>query len=551
MLSDADAFPEDQRLEQGAVRAYRASLASPSRKGFGLALLASGEAEAFLVEDSLPLAVLDHPGYARFETLTLAPRGRTGALQIVRVAAHEQNIGVGIEWHGRMRLGRAAYTQLTPGGALPAARSNTTTGEDGQLIWFDDRDLGASAAIALPTHANLPAGMSLPFIVAIAFGDTLEDAVRETVVLAGDAHALVGAEVRERRSWWQGVGRAAESDRAIRRAAAYALDCAAARAGDDLVAVLADHEILPLVWTRDAYYVCRMLLELAPHDERVRTVVDGFLRWLFDAAERPGGWWPRASLANGVAKDPVFQLDQQLYPFLLLEDHARLTGEPELADRYATRRDEIIRALLARRTAFGLIAADETPADDPSEQPFHFSSHVLLWRVLRDLDPPAAAAVRVATLAHFSDAGRFAYAVSGAGAEGARHYHDANDLPTVFAPGWGFCDVDDPVWRATLEFAWSRDNDGYFPGELGGLGSLHTRHPWPLGDLQDIIVARLLGDAERERRGWERLDRVETWDGLLPEAYDETTGAVASRHWFAWPTALRALLALDPMLKAP
>src|SRR5438094_502273 len=229
----------------------------------------------------------------------------------------------------------------------PAARSNATTGEDGQLIWFDDRDLGASAAIALPTHANLPAGMSLPFIVAIAFGDTLEDAVRETVVLAGEAHDLVGAEVRERRSWWQGVGRAAESDRAIRRAAAYALDCAAARAGDDLVAVLADHEILPLVWTRDAYYVCRMLLELAPHDERVRTVVDGFLRWLFDAAERPGGWWPRASLANGVAKDPVFQLDRQLYPFLLLEDHARLTGEPELADRYATRRDEIIRALLA------------------------------------------------------------------------------------------------------------------------------------------------------------------------------------------------------------
>ena len=40
-------------------------------------------------------------------------------------------------------------------------------------------------------------------------------------------------------------------------------------------------------------------------------------------------------------------------------------------------------------------------------------------------------------------------------------------------------------------------------------------------------------------------------DTLLPEAYDETTGAVASRHWFAWPAALRALLALDPMLKAP
>ena len=469
----------------------------------------------------------------------------------MRVAAREQAVGVAIEWQGTMRLARAAYTQLTPGGALPVLASNTTTGEDGQLIWFDDRELGASAAVALPAQANVPAGMSLPFVVALAFGDTLADAVRETVLLAGEGHDLVGAEVRERRSWWTGLGRDAESDHRVRRATAYAVDCAAARAGDDLVAVLADHEILPLVWTRDAYYVCRMLLELAPRDRRVRAVVDGFVRWLFDKAERPTGWWPRASLANGAAKDPAFQLDQQLFPLLLLEDHARLTGDSATHDRYVPMRDDLLRALLARRTPFGLIATDETPADDPIEQPFHFSSHVLLWRVLRDLDPRSAAEVRDATRIGFTDSGRFAYAVRGASADGPRHYHDANDFPTVFAPAWGFCRADDPVWRSTIEFAWSTANAGYFAGALGGLGSLHTPHPWPLGDLQEIVAARVLGDAERERRGWARLEHVETWDGLLPEAYDETTGAVASRHHFAWPAALRALLALDPMLKAP
>ncbi len=551
VLTDMPAFPEESRGDQAAARRYRADLAAPSRKGFGLTLAAAGRADAFLVEDSLPLAVLDHAGYARIEVLTIAPRGRQGALQIVRFAARDTTVAVGIEWQGEMRLARAAYTQLTPGGALPEARSNTTGGENGQLIWFDDRELGASAAIALPPPAQVPAGMSLPFVVAVALADTLEDAVREAVLLAGEAHELVGVEVRERRSWWQGIGRDGVRDRAVRRATSYALDCAAARAGEGLVAVLADHEILPLVWTRDAYYVCRMLLELAPRDERARAVVDGFLRWLYEAAERPAGWWPRASLANGAAKDPVFQLDQQLFPFLLLEDHARLTGDVAVRERYAPRRDELLKALLARRTAFGLIAADETPADDPSDQPFHFSSHVLLWRVLRDLDPQAAAAVRGATRAAFTSSGRFAYAVSGAQAEGPRHYHDANDFPTVFAPAWGFCGADDPVWRATIEFAWSAENEGYFPGALGGLGSLHTRHPWPLGDLQDIVVARVVRDADRESRAWERLDRVETWDGLLPEAYDETTGAVASRHHFAWPAALRALLALDPMLKAP
>ena len=551
VLSDAADFPDDQRLDQPAVRAYRAGLASPSRKGFGLGLLAPGRADVFLVEDSLPLSVLDHAGYARIEVLTFAPRGRRGALQIVRVAARDIAVGVGIEWQGKMQLARAAYTQLTPGGPLQAARSNTTTGEDGQLIWFDDRELGASAAIALPTHQNVPANMSLPFVVAIALADTLDAAVREAVMLAGEGALLVGEEVQARRSWWQGVGRDGERDHAVRRGVAYALDCTASRVDDLAVAVLADHEILPLVWTRDAYYVCRMLLELAPRDERVRAVVDGFLNWLFEAAERPAGWWPRASLANGTSKDPAFQLDQQLYPLLLLEDHARLTGEVTLLDRYAPIRDEILRALLLRRASFGLIATDETPADDPLEQPFHFSSHVLLWRVLRDVDPRAAADVQAATSSGFTESGRFAYAVRGAKGYGPRHYHDANDLPTVFAPAWGFCDADDPVWRATIDFAWSRENDGYFAGPLGGLGSLHTRHPWPLGDLQEIVVARVLGDAARERRGWERLERVETWDGLLPEAYDETTGAVASRHWFAWPAALRALLALDPMLKAP
>jgi hypothetical protein len=550
-LTDAPEFPDASRGDQPAARRYRADLAARSRKGFGLALLAAGEADAFLVEDSLPLAVLDLPDFARIEVLSFAPRGRRGALQIVRVAAHEKPIGVGIAWQGKMRLARAAYTQLTPGGPLPAVASNVTTGEDGQLLWFDDRDLGASAAIALPTHANVPAGMSLPFLVAMAFGDTVGDAIREAILLAGEGHDLVSAEVRERRAWWTGIGRDAESDHAVRRGVAYAVDCAAARAGDDLVAVLADHQILPLVWTRDAYYVCRMLLELAPRDERVRAVVDGFLRWLFEAAERPAGWWPRASLANGASKDPAFQLDQQLFPFLLLEDHARLTGEVAALERYAPLRDEILGALLARRTPFGLIATDETPADDPLEQPFHFSSHVLLWRVLRDGDPAGAAEVRTATLAGFTESGRFAYAVRGARAEGARHYHDANDLPTVFAPAWGFCAANDPVWRATLDFAWSKANDGYFDGALSGLGSLHTPHPWPLGDLQEIIVARVLGDAARERRCWTRLERVEMWDGLLPEAYDETTGAVASRHWFAWPAALRALLLLDPMLKAP
>jgi hypothetical protein len=32
--------------------------------------------------------------------------------------------------------------------------------------------------------------------------------------------------------------------------------------------------------------------------------------------------------------------------------------------------------------------------------------------------------------------------------------------------------------------------------------------------------------------------------GLLPETYDSDTGAWLARHWFAWPSAVLAALAL-------
>ncbi len=66
---------------------------------------------------------------------------------------------------------------------------------------------------------------------------------------------------------------------------------------------------------------------------------------------------------------------------------------------------------------------------------------------------------------------------------------------------------------------------------------MHTRAPWPLGDVQDMIIARAMNDPERERRALARLEAAAQWDGALPEAYDAESGAVVSRHWFAWPNA--------------
>jgi uncharacterized protein len=541
------------RFDQSEVRAYRESLADPKRPSFGFDLLDAEPSMVWLAEDSFPRTVVERPE-GRFESSIVAPVGRGGVVQIVRIKAKTEIRGP--TWTSTMRLARAEYTQLTAGGPLPEAHSHNRTSMHQRDDWPDslflieDRALGAAATVAA-TYAEIAAGTETAAILVVALGLDAMATMTEAHELARDAETLVEQHLNERRKLWTGLDLIGPAARPARRGVSYAIDCAASRTGD-VTAILADHEILPLVWTRDAYYVCRALLAVGPRDPRIAALVDGFISWTFEAAETVDGWWPRASLASGAAKDPAFQLDQQLFPLLLIADHARLTGDATLRERYAKSCASVIERLLAARSPFGLIATAETPADDPLRQPYHFSSHVLLWRVLTAFAHDVhAGEVRGATLRHFAGEGRFAYAIAGPDATNARHYHDANDFPTVFAPGWGFCSVDDPLWRATIDFAWSIANEGYFAGTLAGLGSVHTPHPWPLGDLQEIVIARATKDPVREQRAGERLAHVETWDGMLPEAYDETSGAVASRHWFAWPAALRALLEREPMLAAP
>lgn len=517
LLTAAPPFPEDRRNDPAAVRAYRAALADPDRTGAGFSF-AAGATAVRLRDDRIPV-IQGATGDAAWELTVFAPAGRRGIVQLV----HGTGTPPAGEWTGQLRLGRAAYTQLTEGGPLAAAPSAPRTAREGDRTTISDPTLGAAAALVVRPPAAAGAGWTA--IAAAAIGTDPAAAAAEALALADGADALLAAE-RPR----PGLGAFSWP---ARRAIQYALDCAAARVGPDTVAILADHEILPLVWTRDAYFVCT-LLDALPAEAGVGDLVPDFVRWLYTVAERPLGWWPRSSLASGQAKDRAFQLDQQLYPVLL----AHRTG------LFPAESAAVIEQVLARRTGCGLVATDETPADDRLSQPYHFSSHVLLWHTLATLGHPESEPVRAATRAHFRSGDGFAYAVSGADGSGAREYHDANDLPTALAPAWGFCSARDPRWLATIARAWSPTNPGFFPGPIGGLGSLHTPHPWTLGDLQALIVARARGDRTAGAAVRARLDRIQTWDGLLPEAYDETTGEIASRHWFAWPAALRAWLEL-------
>lgn len=357
-------------------------------------------------------------------------------------------------------------------------------------------------------------------------------------------------------------------ERITNGAVRYILGCTAVDVGGGDRAILTDHRLLPLSWTRDAYYQALLLLRAAPDDGDVTDVVRGHLRWLWGRGRAPGQSWMRSHLPDGRPKDLIVQADQQLYPLLELADYRRLTGQwpTPPADGHgqpAERWGELIAEVwhtLPRQGADGLLAGAENPADDPSELPFALSTQILYWYTATRLTPWAAelglGSLRLADTAEdvrgavtrcFTCAGPFglqwAYETDGTGQH--RLYQDANDLPTAFAPLWGFCPPDDELWTATLRYAFSPHNSGYVRGRYGGLGSAHTPGTWTLGDAQELAVARATADQARTAAVLDRIGRVASVDGLLPETYHADTGHWLARHWFAWPAAVLGILHLD------
>lgn len=293
--------------------------------------------------------------------------------------------------------------------------------------------------------------------------------------------------------------------------------------------------------------------------------VQGHLNWVFHDAQRPLHFWNRSYLSTGTPKDgPVFQLDQQCYPIIELCDAFEfIPGLEAIASDLLQESaiPDIVQLLFERRhPQFGLFPTDETPGDDPVEFPYHFSSHVLVWytfsrltkllKILGDTERLQASRLENltnvtydATVKHFvalnpkTNEKMFAYLTNGSGKHA--FYHDANDIPTLFAREWGFASTREmeTLWSRTMHFGLSPANKGGFYGDgpFGGLGSVHTRGPWPLGYFQELVFAEMQGNADARERAWRRIKGTSFSDGLFSEAVDNHTGDCTSKAWFSWP----------------
>jgi hypothetical protein len=559
-LSSAPPFPDEARYDPARVREYRRDLVALD--GFGVVL-----------PSDVVRTVVKYDKYANpILTMTLA-NGAT-----VRCVTHIFTNGIFQDWKfsqpttilitGRVWVMRCAYPQLTEGGVLPPVSH--------QSIIKKDEIFSAAMNIENP---------SLSWEVTLNYHITLipdtNDAIRLEKNIAlnkGEYPIMFKITTQIQMEFWKELwlksllkelnryyfnyhnqknsltrlelplmGEKDYPDDPIHtRAWRYARICATPTESDT-VCILTDHIILPLSWNRDAYYTARLFLD----HPQTHILAQKHLLWMFQTAERINGLWGRSYLANGNIKDRGFQLDQQLFPLLELAEYVQITGDTALLDRLREYIQPIFTALAPHRAPHALLyATDETPADDPIAQPYPLSSHILLWKVLVELEKIGCAALLPHTpneiaqtiMAHFigthNDTSLFAYATDGHG--GHHFYHDANDVPLVLMPVWGFCAPHDPVWLETMNFAFSDANIGGFYD--GVLGSVHTPAPWTLGDCQEWIFSRVIGDSVRENSVIARLRHASQWDGGLSEAYDKQTGDVVSRHWFLWTNALYACI---------
>lgn len=568
-LTSIPPFPDEDRYDQKKVRAYRKSLVT--NEGFGLQFEQEiVKREYYLIEDAVPFMRFTlEDGTIAECVISYGDRDYnfTSALSLGKIAQQTWRFSkknVDVKMCGGMWLQRASYTQLTEGGVIPNIPATSIAEEiqENGIKLSNKVSAIRNRKLSVPVFVNeFPLVSNSEGYVEFESNELLS---KDTVALYFSFGVIT--EVSHTLNPLRNVVKIPEKNSLlINRALIYGALCQ-----DVAGCMLTDHMILPLLWTRDSYYVAKAMRFFSQSSNSTRRHIG----WLFQHAwrgtyckslNRPLALgWGRAYMANGIPKDnKAFQLDQQLYPFLELAEYILETNDTSYAKRYLRHVEDLLLLLLQvgverrdrlQQISRTLYVTDETPADDEIPLHYHFSTHILMWYILKKLHSVFNEIWQSETqridwlisdlerdIPHFfitEHKGKkiYSYATDG---EGNHYlYHDANDIPLVMMPLWGFCDKDDPIWRNTIDFGFSSDNPGFYDGVLG---SVHTPAPWSLGDAQELILSKVIGDRERYQRVWERVEKAAQWDGALPEAYDANTFEVVSRHWFAWTNAMVAI----------
>lgn len=129
---------------------------------------------------------------------------------------------------------------------------------------------------------------------------------------------------------------------------------------------------------------------------------------------------------------------------------------------------------------------------------------------------------------------------------GNHHLMDDANVPSLLAmPYLGDVDRNDPVYRNTRRFVWSKSNPYFFSGKAGeGIGGPHIGFgmAWPMS----IMMRAFTSDDDAEIADCLRLLlATDAETGFIHESFDVDDPTHFTRPWFAWQNTLFGELILD------
>jgi meiotically up-regulated gene 157 (Mug157) protein len=212
----------------------------------------------------------------------------------------------------------------------------------------------------------------------------------------------------------------------------------------------------------------------------------------------------------------------------------------------------------------GMVRTVFRPSDDESVFPYNVpanamtataltKTHALLGHMHQPLLAEQAASLahvitegitRYGIVGHDELGEIFAYEVDGFG---SRYIMDDPNIPSLLSlPYVGYCDITDPVYRATRKLALSQLNPYFASGKkASGLTSPHTgtfNRFWPIATIMQALTSQ---DPEEIAGCLKTLSRAHNETFFMHESVDIDDPSSYTRPWFAWANALFGELILN------
>lgn len=122
---------------------------------------------------------------------------------------------------------------------------------------------------------------------------------------------------------------------------------------------------------------------------------------------------------------------------------------------------------------------------------------------------------------------------------GGRNLMDDANIPSLLSiPYLGYCGPEDPVYKNTRRFIWSKSNPYFFSGAAGeGIGGPHIgiNFVWPMSIIMKGLTST---DKEEMRACLTQLVNTDGDTGFMHESFHKDDPKNFTRKWFAWVNTL-------------